>query len=247
MYRNIPRGQVVEAADRGAQVVPSDIAFRYWTPTDGVEEAGGGLSPWASLMSPLLGVNTSDRFPGTSVLHYVPEAWTLAGQGSPVNRSSIGELLWDDGDDLASLPRRPVGYVARRCCFLMIEAPRGTPVGLMIAFRGDDISSRVAGIGYAVFEHHQRRGIATAATRKWCSFLHDEFGVSGGLLTQRADDGDVASNGRVLNRLEADVYGDNVASLRVLEKCGFRREGTVEGGQIKFGIPRDRVLLGMPV
>ena len=61
-----------------------------------------------------------------------------------------------------------------------------------------------AGVGYWVLARARRRGIATAAVR---------------LLTRWA----IAEAG--LRRIEALVEPGNPASLRVLERCSFRREG----------------------
>lgn len=45
-----------------------------------------------------------------------------------------------------------------------------------------------------------------------------------------------------LHRLEARLFPDNTASARVLEKCGFTREGTLRGARWKEHAPRDVVL-----
>jgi RimJ/RimL family protein N-acetyltransferase len=45
-----------------------------------------------------------------------------------------------------------------------------------------------------------------------------------------------------LHRLEARLFPDNTASARVLEKCGFTREGTLRGARWKENAPRDVVL-----
>lgn len=46
---------------------------------------------------------------------------------------------------------------------------------------------------------------------------------------------DYAMNKRGFVRLEAAVYGPNVASMRVLEKCGYSREGIMRKAIIKNG------------
>ena len=61
-----------------------------------------------------------------------------------------------------------------------------------------------AGLGYWVLARARRRGLATAAVR---------------LLTRWA----IAEAG--VRRIEALVEPGNPASLRVLERCSFRREG----------------------
>ena len=67
-----------------------------------------------------------------------------------------------------------------------------------------EVQVGTAGVGYWVLAHARGRGLATAAVR---------------LLTRWA----IATAG--LRRIEALVEPGNRASLRVLERCSFRREG----------------------
>jgi [ribosomal protein S5]-alanine N-acetyltransferase len=76
---------------------------------------------------------------------------------------------------------------------------RGTPEGLVF-----EVQAGTAGIGYWMLARGRRRGFATAAVA---------------LLTRWA----MAEGG--LRRIEGLVEPHNVASIRVLERCGFRREG----------------------
>jgi ribosomal-protein-alanine N-acetyltransferase len=80
-------------------------------------------------------------------------------------------------------------------------APVGGPPDGLLAF---EIQAGTAGVGYWVLSRARRRGLATAAVR---------------LLTRWA----IAEAG--MRRIEALVEPDNRASLRVLERCSFRREG----------------------
>lgn len=48
-----------------------------------------------------------------------------------------------------------------------------------------------------------------------------------------------------LNRVEGEAYGHNVASQRVLEKCGLRREGTRRGAAEKKGRVVDVIVFGV--
>ena len=61
-----------------------------------------------------------------------------------------------------------------------------------------------AGVGYALHPQHWGRGYACQAVGLACSGGFDWLG---------------------LHRVEADIHPDNAASRRVLERCGFRREG----------------------
>lgn len=48
-----------------------------------------------------------------------------------------------------------------------------------------------------------------------------------------------------LHRLEADVHPENAASLRSLERLGFRREGLLRERWVVAGVPSDSVILGL--
>ncbi len=61
-----------------------------------------------------------------------------------------------------------------------------------------------AHLGYWIDEEHQRRGYMTEAVRAVVRFAFDVLG---------------------LHRVQAAVMPHNAASLRVLEKLGFRKEG----------------------
>lgn len=67
-------------------------------------------------------------------------------------------------------------------------------------------SFRSATLGYWVDVEYAGRGLATAAVRKICELARDELR---------------------LHRVEAGTVLDNVASQRVLAKCGFEQFGTV--------------------
>ena len=78
-----------------------------------------------------------------------------------------------------------------------------------VGIRPHDLErSGVAEFGYWLGRAYWSRGIATRAARM--------------LVAQ-------AFATRDLRRLEAMVFAPNVASARVLEKCGFVREGTMRG------------------
>jgi [ribosomal protein S5]-alanine N-acetyltransferase len=70
----------------------------------------------------------------------------------------------------------------------------------------------VAQIGYWLGERYWGRGIATAACGALTRYAFERHG---------------------LRRIEAAVYAPNVASHRVLEKCGYQREGRVRNAVIK--------------
>jgi len=76
----------------------------------------------------------------------------------------------------------------------------------------------VAEIGYWVGEAYWGRGIATAACAALTAYGFERLG---------------------LRRLETKVYAPNAASMRVLEKCGYLREGVMRDAVVKNGVVLD--------
>jgi [ribosomal protein S5]-alanine N-acetyltransferase len=89
---------------------------------------------------------------------------------------------------------------------------------------GDDVFRRSAEIGYWLGEPFCGRGIATEAVGAVTEYAFQYFDVC---------------------RLEAGVFEWNPASMRVLEKVGYLREGRARLGVIKDGRRGDRVLYGL--
>jgi RimJ/RimL family protein N-acetyltransferase len=84
-----------------------------------------------------------------------------------------------------------------------------------------DVHVRCAHIGYWLGEAHWGRGIMTAVVH--------------------AVSGQAFLGGRLL-RLEAPVFAWNPASMRVLEKCGYAKEGVMRKSVVKDGEVIDSVL-----
>lgn len=84
-----------------------------------------------------------------------------------------------------------------------------------------DVHARSAEIGYWVAEAHWGRGIATEALRAATEHAFLRFSVV---------------------RLQATVFAWNEASMRVLEKCGYAREGVLAKSVLKDGELIDSVL-----
>lgn len=79
---------------------------------------------------------------------------------------------------------------------------------------GEGVSAYNAEVGYWLGEEHWNRGIATAAFSCFLDYIWDTFDVA---------------------RLQASVFAWNPASARVLEKNGFRLEGTRHKAIFKDG------------
>lgn len=78
-----------------------------------------------------------------------------------------------------------------------------------------------AHLGYSVEERHNGRGIATSAVRRALDAAFDQL---------------------LLHRVEAGTLTDNIASQRVLDKCGFVRIGISPNHLCIAGEWRDHVL-----
>ena len=110
---------------------------------------------------------------------------------------------------------------------------RGEPAALAIALRSegrlvgacgfrnwDRAAARIE-IGYAIQRRHWGKGIATEAVRAVLGFAFEQMG---------------------LNRVEAHCIVDHVASRRVLEKAGMRREGILRQHESFKGAFQDLAL-----
>ncbi|MEO8523060.1 MAG: GNAT family protein [Acidobacteriota bacterium] len=86
---------------------------------------------------------------------------------------------------------------------------------------GTDVERYSAEIGYWLGEALWGRGIATEALTLVAGHVFDRTN---------------------LLRLFAVPFADNAASIRVLEKAGFVREGLLRSSSVKFGRPRDQAL-----
>ncbi len=86
---------------------------------------------------------------------------------------------------------------------------------------GSDIERRSAEIGYWLGEAFWARGITTAAVRTLTSYGFEMLG---------------------LTRIFAVPFASSSASIRVLEKCGYIREGVMRRSAIKEGVVIDQVL-----
>jgi RimJ/RimL family protein N-acetyltransferase len=100
----------------------------------------------------------------------------------------------------------------------------GEAVGSIGIHPRSDVERHSAEIGYWLGEAFWGRGIATAAVR---------------FLSRRA----IYEQGRY--RLFASVFASNLASMRVLEKAGFQREGVLVRSVVKDGVLMDSVLYAL--
>lgn len=82
-----------------------------------------------------------------------------------------------------------------------------------------DANSKTAEIGYWLAEPYWNRGIITAAVRLMTNYVFENLDVI---------------------RLQAGVFEKNSASMRVLEKAGYLKEGILRNALIKNGEVMDK-------
>lgn len=87
-------------------------------------------------------------------------------------------------------------------------------VGSIGVFRQENIHRQTAELGYYIAEEYWGRGIMTQAVKQTCAVV---FGSSD------------------IIRIYAEPFAYNTASCRVLEKAGFRLEGTLRSNAVKNG------------
>ena len=125
-------------------------------------------------------------------------------------------------DALRFIERALEGGGGRPATQFVIEAD-GELAGVMGVFVGEDVLRRNAEIGYWLGRRWWGRGIATAAVRLVTEYAFGELAVE---------------------RVYAEVFGNNAASVRVLEKAGFREEYRLPAVVVKAGRVLDLVSLG---
>jgi len=91
-------------------------------------------------------------------------------------------------------------------------------IGSIGAFRQANIHSRTAEIGYYIAEPYWGKGIGASALKQACEYIFQNTDII---------------------RIFAEPFSQNVASCRILEKCGFEYEGTLRKNAIKNGFVTD--------
>ncbi len=90
----------------------------------------------------------------------------------------------------------------------------GKVVGSIGAFRGANIHSKTAELGYYIAEEHWGKGIMTEAVKQICNYVFSHTDII---------------------RIYAEPFAYNIGSQRVLEKAGFQYEGTLRSNAVKNG------------
>ena len=131
-------------------------------------------------------------------------------------------LLWDAHPD-PLYTEHYVRYLQERYAvgdfydFAVVSKALGSMIGT-VGFTSFDLPNRSAEIGYVISPTHQGKGYATEAVKKIL-----DFGF------QKCE----------LERISAVCMRGNHASLRVMEKCGLKREGLLRSAVFSKGEMKD--------
>ena len=172
-----------------------------------------------------------------------------AADGFPLDRGicALRQYRWEDRDDLiAQVNNRqiwrnmrdilPFPYTAADADAWLAKATTESPLlncaitisdkvvgGIGLTLQSD-VFRRTAEIGYWLGERSWGRGIGTAAVRAFTAYGFKNFD---------------------LQRIFAGVFAWNPASMRVLAKAGYWREGVMQHEVFKDGQIVDRVIYGI--
>ena len=90
----------------------------------------------------------------------------------------------------------------------------GKVIGSIGAFRQTNIHNKTAELGYYIAEEYWGKGIMTEAVKQLCDYVFSHTDII---------------------RIYAEPFACNIGSCRVLEKAGFRYEGTLRSNALKNG------------
>lgn len=116
-----------------------------------------------------------------------------------------------------------IEFAGKRPDFYFAITRRDRVVGAISGEPGEDVFRECVEIGYWIGEEWRGRGVVPAAVERIV-----------GILFRRG-----------FRKCWADVFAENAASARVLEKCGFQREGVRRAHVVKNDAVLDLVLYGL--
>jgi len=127
--------------------------------------------------------------------------------------------VWDNLRDLMPYP-----YTIDNAIFFISLAKQEDPLltfaiefdgqlaGIIGLFPQQDVYKKTAEIGYWIGEPFWNKGIATKAVKLMTDYAFDQLGFI---------------------RIHTGVFEYNLASMKVLEKCGYKKDGVFEKAIIK--------------
>jgi RimJ/RimL family protein N-acetyltransferase len=146
------------------------------------------------------------------------EGLAALGRDVDVQRFTYVPSPWVDGFERTWLERYEQGHEdGTRAGFAIVGETDGTFLGLAALVQVDR-EGRQAEAGYIVAPQARGRGLAGRALGVLTEWALGELG---------------------LERVELRITADNVASMRVAERCGFVREGVLRSVHLKQGLRSD--------
>lgn len=100
----------------------------------------------------------------------------------------------------------------------------GEVIGTISLFVGNGLYCKIAEIGYWIGEEFWGKGITTKAIKQMCAKGFENYDIV---------------------RIYGNIFTVNTASGRVLEKCGFKFEGTLRKAIYKDGIVYDESIYAL--
>jgi len=101
---------------------------------------------------------------------------------------------------------------------------KGSAVGGIGLIKQDDIFRKSAEIGYWLGEKYWNKGIATKSLKAIIAYSFNTFDII---------------------RLYAHVFDSNIASIRVMTKCGFKEEARLKKAVIKNNVIQDCLIYSL--
>ncbi len=90
----------------------------------------------------------------------------------------------------------------------------GKACGCICARLRGDVYAKSCELGYWLAQEYWGNGVMTSAVKAFCGFIFENYDI---------------------NRIDAQVFAENAASRRVLEKAGFELEGVHKKKVYKYG------------
>jgi RimJ/RimL family protein N-acetyltransferase len=146
------------------------------------------------------------------------------GQDPDVARNTRVPEPWQEGFERTWVEAYEVGRRdGTRDGFAVVDVETGDFLGLA-GLVSIEPAAKQGEIGYALAPEARGRGIATRALRLVTRYALDEV---------------------ALERVHLDIATDNEASMRVAERCGYRREGVLRSLYMKPGRRQDFVVYSL--
>ncbi|MBS0447390.1 MAG: GNAT family N-acetyltransferase [Proteobacteria bacterium] len=149
----------------------------------------------------------------------------LTINGDPEVTRFLPYPTWASIDDGRAWLERMEGLTAAGATRQLVITLNATAqvIGTFLVFRYDEGSAR-AEVGYVLGRKHWGQGLMHEALRAFCRHAYTRLG---------------------LRRLEAEVNPDNAASNAVLQRVGFRHEGTFRQRWVAKGRAYDTHFYGL--